>query len=113
MPRVTIGTEPVQVARYNTKRRVLAVQFIPSSIIVGNTGLIFGKFGSAPKADTASNTWDFLLNPGAADGSNIGETALEAPMKEDLWLISDTAGQIVNVDERNIQEAPAITPPTP
>ena len=113
MPRVTIGTEPVQVARYNPKRRVLAVQFIPSSIIAGNTGLIFGKFGSAPKADTASNTWDFLLNAGAADGTNIGETATEAPLKDDLWLISDTAAQIVNIDDRNMQEAPEPSTPTP
>lgn len=110
MSRLIIGTEPVQVARYNPIRRVLAVQYFPSSIIAGNIGLIFGKFGSAPKADATSNTWDFMLNPGAADGTNIGETALEAPMKEDLWLVSDTADQIVNVDERNIQEQ--ITPAT-
>lgn len=104
MPRATIGTTPLQVAFRNNKRRVLSVQFIPSSIVAGNTGLIFGKFGAAPVASADSNSWDFMLNAGAADGTNIDESLPEAPNKQDLWLISDTAGQIVNVIERNIGE---------
>lgn len=100
----TIGTNPVQVAWYNPKRRVLSVQFLPASIAAANTGLVFGKWGSAPKADAASNTWDFVLNPGSADGTNIDESAPIAQRKGDLWLVSDTAGQQVNVDEHNVEE---------
>jgi len=107
MPRLTIGTEPIQVAWLNNKRFSLSVQHLPSSIYAGNTGLIFGKFGSAPKADTASNTWDFVLTSGSADGTNINENLPEAPDKRDLWLISDTAAQIVNVIEKNRNEAGA------
>lgn len=104
MPRLTIGTTPIQVAWRNPKRFSLAVQFLPSSIIAGNTGLIFGKFGAAPVANVESNTWDFVLNPGAADGTNIDEALAKAPEERDLWLISDTAAQIINVVEKNLPE---------
>lgn len=83
---------------------MLSVQFLPSSIVAGNTGLIFGKWGSAPKADANSNTYDFVLNAGAADGTNLDESLKEAPQKGDLWLISDTAAQQVNVIEHNFDE---------
>ncbi len=104
MSRIIIGTTPVQVARYNPKRRMLLAEFLPSSIIAGNVGLIFGKFGSAPTASTGSPTWDFLLNAGSSNGSNSDESLLEAPDKRDLWLVSDTAAQEVNVVEHNMQE---------
>lgn len=109
MPRLTIGTTPIQVAWRNDKRLSLSAQFVPASIIAGNTGLVFGKWGSAPKADTASNTWDFVLNPGASDGTNTDESQAQAPEKRDLWLVSDTAGQIMNLVEKNIHEAPSST----
>jgi hypothetical protein len=104
MPRTTIGTEPVQVAWRNTKRFSLLAEFIPSSLIAGNTGIIYGKFGSAPKADAASNTWDFILNPGASNGANTSETQKQASEVRDLWLISDTEGQIMNVVEHNVED---------
>ncbi len=104
MARRTIGTVPVQVAVRNLKRLSLSAQFLPSSIIAGNTGLIFGKFGTPPVASSESNTWDFLLNAGATDGTNVDENQKRAPNTEDLWLISDTAGQIVNVVERDVPE---------
>jgi len=100
MSRLTIGTEPVQAARPNPIRLSLAVQFLPTGVIAGNTGLIYGKFGSAPKADPLSNTWDFVLNAGATDGTNLDESLTKAPITEDLWLVSDTANQIVSLVER-------------
>ena len=99
-----IGTSPIQVARHNDKRRMLSVEFLPASIVAGNTGLVYGKFGSAPVASATSNTWDFLLNPGASNGTNQNEDMPEAPLKQDLWLVSDTAGQVVQVIERNLGE---------
>lgn len=104
MSRLTIGTEPVQVARYNPKRLSLSVQYLPGSQIAGNVGNVFGAYNGAPKADLTSNTWDFALNPGASDGTNISETLPEAHQKGDLWLVSDTADQIINVVETNIPE---------
>lgn len=100
MSLLIIGTTPKQVAYLNPKRFQISVQHIPSSIVAGNTGLIFGKFGSAPVANINSNTWDFVLNPGASDGSNLYESSNKAHIDKDLWLISDTADQQVNVTER-------------
>jgi len=98
---LTIGIEPKQVAYLNKNRFQISVQLIPSSIVAGNTGLVYGKFGSAPKADINSGTWDFVLNPGAVDGSNLYESKDKAHVDKDLWLISDTANQQVNVVERD------------
>lgn len=113
MARRLIGITPVQVALRNTRRHMLSAQYIPSSILPGNTGLVFGKFGSAPVASETSNTWDFILNPGAADGVNLFETKDRAFIEQDLWLISDTPGQIVNVVENILPdgEKPAETTP--
>lgn len=102
MARVSVGTNPKQVTFKNEKRLSLSVQFLPAGIIAGNTGLIYGKFGSAPKADPLSNTWDFVLNPGATEGTNLDETLAKAPITDDLWLISDTADQIVSLTERHV-----------
>lgn len=104
MPRFVVGTTPKQASWLNAKRFSLTVQFVPSSVIAGNTGLIFGKWGSAPVADLNSNTWDFVLNPGAADGTNLDKSMAEAPDKGSLWLVSDTADQVVNLVEENIKE---------
>lgn len=83
---------------------------LPSSIVAGNTGLIFGKFGSAPTVGVDSNGYDFVLNPGAADGSNLYETTDKAYDTQELWLVSDTAGQLVNVVERSGQKTVVVTP---
>lgn len=101
---LSIGTAPKQVSWQNEKRVSLTVQFLPSSIEAGNTGLVFGKWGSAPKADKASNTWDFVLNSGAADGTNLDEALDRAPQKGSLWLVSDTADQKVNITEHVANE---------
>lgn len=102
MARLSIGTEPVQVATRNTRRHQITVQMLPNSIEAGNTGLIYGKFGSAPVAAAGSNSWDFVLNSGAADGSNFYDATDKAYNQQDLWLISDTAAQIVNVVETSL-----------
>lgn len=92
-----VGTSPVQVALPNPRRHIISVQLLPNNIVAGNTGLVFGKFGSAPTASLNSNSWDFVLNAGAQDGSNLYETRDQSVHKGDLWLISDTADQQVNM----------------
>lgn len=94
-----INTTPVQVAYRNPRRFQLSVQLIPSSIVAGNTGLVYGKWGSAPVADINSSTWDFVLNAGAVDGANLYETRDVAKQQQDLWLIASIPGQLVNVVE--------------
>lgn len=110
MARIIIGLDPVQVAPMNALRHSISAQLIPSSIIAGNTGLVYGKFGSAPQANINGNSWDFVLNAGAADGANLYETTDKAYDTQELWLVSDTAGQIVNVTERSVQKPVVVTP---
>lgn len=104
MAKRLIGTEPVQVATRNTRRHQITVQMLPNSIAAGNLGLVYGKFGSAPVASLDSNTWDFVLNSGAADGSNFYDASDKAFIQQDLWLISDIADQYVNVVETSFLE---------
>lgn len=96
----------MQVAPMNERRAFLAVQLLPNNIVSGNTGLVYGKFGSAPIASLTSNSWDFVLNAGAEDGTNLYEARDEALVTQELWLIADTAGQEVNVVERTKFPAP-------
>lgn len=106
----TVGTEPVQVAPANPNRAYISAQVLPNSIAAGNTGLVYGKFGSAPVASLGSNTYDFVLNAGAADGDNLFEARDEALVKQELWLIADTAAQSVNVVERTKFVPPTAAP---
>lgn len=104
-----IGTTPVMVAFRNKKRAKCTVQVLPLNMAAGNTGLVYGKWGSAPVANIASNTWDFVLNSGAADGTNLYENRDKALIESDLWLVADTADQQVNVEEISMQSEP-VTP---
>lgn len=106
MARRTVGTNPVQVAPRNPRRHAISVQLMPLAVAAGNTGIVYGKFGSAPKADPNSNTWDFALNAGAADGSNLYEASDRAAQTQELWLVADTADQVVNVVESDIEPEP-------
>ena len=107
MPLRVVGTTPQEFAPENKKRGSLVVQVIPSSIVAGNTGLVFGKFGSAPVANLTSGTWDFVLSQGASDGTNLYETRDRAILTKSLWLVSDTASQQVNVTETTLDEVPS------
>ena len=113
MARRTIGTSPLQAALRNTQRAVLTVEMLPTSIAAGNTGLVFGKFGSAPQASLTSNTWDFVLNSGSTGGVNVFQSRDKALITQDLWIVSDAAAQEVNVVEFNTppEEKPIATTP--
>lgn len=114
MARRLIGVTPVQVATRNTRRHQITVQMLPNSIAAGNIGLVYGKFGSAPVATPESNSWDFVLNSGAADGSNFYDATDKAYNQQDLWLVSDTADQVVNVVETSLPaDAPTVSSETP
>lgn len=107
MARIIVGQSHVQVAPRNNRRLSVSVEYVSDSVIAGNNAKIYGKFGSPPVASDESNSWDFVLNPGAIDGSNQGQSLPEAPNKDELWLIASAAGQIVNVVERHIDADPA------
>lgn len=101
MPRLTIGTSPVQALRPNSIRAGREVVFLPSSIIAGNTGLVFAKYGGPPgDTGTPVNT-DITLNAGASLSEKIADGYPPQHVREELWLVSDTADQIVVVNEFN------------
>ena len=108
MARKLLGTSPLQAALRNTRRAVLTVEMLPLSIAAGNTGLIYGKFGSAPQASLTSNTWDFVLNSGSIGGVNVYQSRDKALIEQELWLVADTAAQEINVVEITTpEEVPA------
>jgi len=109
MPRQIVGVEPVQLAYGNPKRKRWIMQFLPTSIEAGNTGLIYVKRGSAPAASAGSNTWDQVLNSGSGAGDNMDDAQPECPWKGDVWAISDTAGQVITILETNVEEKPTPT----
>ena len=104
MPRITIGTTPIQLAWRNPKRKSWELEFIPASIISGNTGIVFVKRGSAPKADILSNTWDHTLSSGDQAGDNLDGAADKSPWEGDIWAVSDAAAQICTFRETNQDE---------
>ncbi|MDD5431011.1 MAG: hypothetical protein PHP03_02190 [Candidatus Pacebacteria bacterium] len=104
MPRLTVGTTPVQLAWANPKRKFWSVEFIPASVIAGNTGLIYLKRGSAPSADINSNSWDTVLKAGDQEADNKDGAQPECPYKGAVYAVSDTADQIINLQEVNVEE---------
>lgn len=101
MPRLTIGTTPLQVLRPNSQRATLDIVFVPSSIIAGNTGLIYGKVHTPPRASATADTWDFVINSGSSYSLKLLQGDPAHLVKSEIWLVSDTAGQIVTVTETN------------
>ena len=97
--RLTIGTQPTQVLKPNPKRTRWEVQFIPSSIESGNTGLIFLKRGPGAGTTTGGGNFDETMNAGAATSENAVTGSGKDRVQNEVWLVSDTAGQIVNVAE--------------
>jgi len=111
MPRMIVGTDHVQVAPRNDRRLSLSVEYVSDAVIATNNAKIYGKFGSAPVASDDSNSWDFVLNPGAIDGTNQNQSLPEAPNKEEVWLIASATGQIINVVERSLDDRLSSAPP--
>ena len=99
MPRFTIGTTPLQVLKANPKRKAFEVQFIPSSIEAGNTGLLFVKRGPGAGTTTGAGNYDETLNSGSSTSENTELGSSRLRTASELWLASDTAGQLVSVAE--------------
>ncbi len=100
MTRVVVDTTPVQVLPPNSKRKKWEIQFLPTSVIAGNTGsIMFLGIGHPPGNSTTRNTYDEAMVPGAAVVKNIADGNSRAEVEDAIWLQSDTAGQVVNIRE--------------
>lgn len=105
MRTVTIGTTVTLLANANPARRRWSLQFVPSSIIAGNTGKVYIGRGFTPTAtDGDANQGDVL-----SAGSSIEEKKAfpddVLPWKGMLWFVASAAGQILVFDEQSASDA--------
>jgi len=99
MPRILIGTVPQQVLAPNGRRTKWEIEFIPSSVIAGNTGLVYMAIGNPPGNALTKNSYDAVMNAGSSNQRNTkdGHSALE--VQSAIWLQADTAGQVCLIRE--------------
>lgn len=103
--RVIVGTSPVILANHNAQRSSISVTYVPSIVETGNTGTLFIGKGFPPSA--------VLGNPNQGDPvkqSSVFSISSNIPDRSDvfrgqIWAVSDTAGQVVIVDEENVIHA--------
>lgn len=97
--RFSVGTSPVLLAQSNPNRGSITVSMPPTSVISGNTGVVFVGKGFVPQAVTGA--------PNSGDPINQGSQVTDVPQfdgdpslfKGQWWAISDTADQVLIVDE--------------
>lgn len=99
MSRILISTDPVQVLAPNTRRTKWEVEFLPSSVITGNTGRVFLGIGNPPGNSLTKTSYDAVMNAGASNKRNSKDGDSDLEVKSTIWLQSDTAGQVVLVRE--------------
>lgn len=102
--KIVIGTEPVQLASPNRKRKRWELQFVPASIEAGNTGLIYIGRGYPPSTNADSPSKDHVLNSGSSVGDNVDALLPECPYKGAVFAISDTTSQVCTMFEENVEE---------
>lgn len=99
MSRILVGTTPVQVLAPNTRRTKWEVEFLPSSVVAGNTGLVFLGIGNPPGNSLTKTTHDAVMNAGASNEKNTKDGHSNLEVQSAIWLQSDTADQVVMVRE--------------
>ena len=103
--RISVGTSPEIIAQDNPSRASMSVSMPPTSIISGNTGVIFVGKGFVPQAVTGA--------PNSCDPISQGSQISDVPQfegdpslfKGQWWAVSDTADQVIIVDETHISQA--------
>lgn len=99
MARVTIGTEAKQILPPNSKRTGWEFQFVPSSIELGNTGLLYLGVNKIPRASLDGANYDHVLNPGAGIERQLADGDSMVDVQGAVWAISDAAAQLCNIRE--------------
>lgn len=97
--RIIVGTDPIQVLAPNTRRTKWEVEFVPSSVIAGNTGLVYLSIGNPPGNVITRTSFDAVMNPGASNQRNTKDGHSKLEVQSAIWIQSDTAGQVVLVRE--------------
>lgn len=106
---ITVGTAPLNILQANPKRVRWTIQFEPSSIIAGNTGLIYVGRGFIPNAVKGDPNQGEILNPGSAIEEKKQYEGDALPFKGGIWIVSDTAAQSLVMDEQLADPVAATT----
>lgn len=99
MAKILISTTVKQLLPPNPKRIGWELQFVPSTIVASNTGIIFLSVDKIPKADTAGENNESMLNAGSAIARNLVNGDPAAEIQGAVWAISDTASQQATLKE--------------
>lgn len=95
----SVGTTPVLLANGNSKRTAITVSFLPTSISSANTGVVYIGKGSPPVATVGGPTSGDPIGQGS-QWQEVGQYQGDPNVFTGaLWAVSDTAAQIVTVDE--------------
>lgn len=100
MRTVTIGTVPILLYDANKTRTRWTIQFIPSSIITGNTGKIYVGRGFVPTATDGDANSGEILNAGSSIEEKKQWDADVLPWKGQIWVVASIAGQICEADQQ-------------
>lgn len=101
MRTITIDTTPTVLLSSNAKRVRWTITFTPSSIVAGNTGLIFIGRGFTPNAVAGDANQGDVLNAGSSIEEKKQFEGDTLPYKGMIFIVSNTASQQVTVDEQN------------
>lgn len=99
MAKLLVSTTVKQLLPPNSKRIGWEFQFIPSSILATNTGIVFLSVDKIPKADTAGENNEAILNAGAAVSRKLADGDPPAEVQGAVWAIADTADQQATLKE--------------
>lgn len=101
MQTLAIGTTPVVLLNPNTKRVRWFIQFIPSSIVAGNTGHLFIGRGFIPNATISDPNQGEVLNAGSAIEEKAQYVNDPSVWLGIIWIVADAPGQQIIVDEQS------------
>lgn len=95
---MTVGTTPTLTIMQNPQRIGWRVTFIATNIIAANTGKLFLGRNFAPSAVTgAPNQGSVITQSGEISESKKFDN--DTIFRGDIWLVSDTAAQQIDVEE--------------
>ena len=104
MRTIFIGTAPQILSNANATRLRWALEFTPSSIVAGNTGLIYIGRGFVPNAVVGDPNQGDVMNPGSAIEEVKAFAEDTRPYKGTIWAVANVINQQITYDEQNAGE---------
>lgn len=99
MQTIFIGTTPQLIFPAQKSRVRWTIEFMPASIVAGNTGKVFVARGFVPNAVVGDPNQGDVLNAGASIEEKKQYADDSLPYKGSIWVVADTANQQCTIDE--------------